>query len=95
MSYGTGTLDGLAYLKDTHPGDYGGVTYLRTLQGDERIVEAEGETTPIIRGYHLLPGSLQLSECHFMNTCGEVMIQAGLARDHRILNQSIRNLKKP
>jgi len=42
MSYGTGTLDGLAYLKDTHAGDYGGVTYLRTLQGDERIVEAEG-----------------------------------------------------
>ena len=42
MSYGTGSLDGLAYLKDTHAGDYGGVTYLRTLQGDERIVEAEG-----------------------------------------------------
>jgi len=42
MSNGTGTLDGLAYLKDTHAGDYGGVTYLRTLQGDERIVEAEG-----------------------------------------------------
>jgi len=42
MSYGTGTLDGLAYLKDAHAGDYGGVTYLRTLQGDERIVEAEG-----------------------------------------------------
>jgi YYY domain-containing protein len=42
MSYGTGTLDGLAYLKDTHAGDYGGVTFLRTLQGDERIVEAEG-----------------------------------------------------
>jgi len=42
MSYGTGTLDGLAYLKDSHAGDYGGVTYLRTLQGDERIVEAEG-----------------------------------------------------
>jgi len=42
MSYGTGTLDGLAYLKDSHTGDYGGVTYLRTLHGDERIVEAEG-----------------------------------------------------
>jgi YYY domain-containing protein len=42
MSYGTGTLDGLAYLKDSHAGDYGGVIYLRTLQGDERIVEAEG-----------------------------------------------------
>ena len=42
MSYGTGTLDGLAYLKDSHAGDYGGVTYLRTLHGDERIVEAEG-----------------------------------------------------
>ncbi len=42
MSYGTGTLDGLAYLKDSHAGDAGGVTYLRTLQGDDRIVEAEG-----------------------------------------------------
>jgi YYY domain-containing protein len=42
LSYGTGTLDGLAYLKDSHAGDAGGVTYLRTLQGDHRIVEAEG-----------------------------------------------------
>ena len=42
LNYGTGTLDGLAYLKDSHPGDSGGVAYLRTLQGDERIVEAEG-----------------------------------------------------
>jgi uncharacterized membrane protein len=42
LNYGTGTLDGLAYLKDSHTGDAGGVTYLRTLQGDERIVEAEG-----------------------------------------------------
>lgn len=42
LSYGTGTLDGLAYLKDSHAGDAGGVTYLRTLQGDYRIVEAEG-----------------------------------------------------
>jgi len=42
MSYGSGTLDGLAYLKDTHAGDAGGVTYLRTLQGYDRIVEAEG-----------------------------------------------------
>ncbi|MDD1695546.1 MAG: DUF2298 domain-containing protein [Methanoregula sp.] len=41
-NYGTGTLDGLAYLKDSHPGDAGGVTFLRTLRGDERIVEAEG-----------------------------------------------------
>ena len=42
LSYGTGTLDGLAYLKDSHAGDAGGVTYLRTLQGDYRLVEAEG-----------------------------------------------------
>jgi YYY domain-containing protein len=40
--YGTGTLDGLAYLKDSHAGDAGAVTFLRTLEGDERIVEAEG-----------------------------------------------------
>ena len=42
LSYGTGTLDGLAYLKDSHTGDAGGITYLRTLQSDDRIVEAEG-----------------------------------------------------
>jgi YYY domain-containing protein len=42
VSYGTGTLDGFAYLKDSHTGDAGGITYLRTLQGDDRIVEAEG-----------------------------------------------------
>ena len=39
--YGSGTLDGLAYLSVTHPGDAGAVAYLRTLPGDERIVEAE------------------------------------------------------
>jgi YYY domain-containing protein len=42
LSYGTGTLDGLAYLKDSHAGDFGAVTYLRSLHGDYRIVEAEG-----------------------------------------------------
>jgi YYY domain-containing protein len=42
LNYGTGTLDGLAYLKDTHAGDAGAIMYLRTLPGDERIVEAEG-----------------------------------------------------
>lgn len=40
--YGTGTLDGIAYLNDTHPGDAAAVAYLRTLSGNERIVEAEG-----------------------------------------------------
>ena len=40
--YGSGTLDGLAYLSATRPGDAGAVGYLRTLPGDERIVEAEG-----------------------------------------------------
>jgi uncharacterized membrane protein len=41
--YGTGTLDGLAYLSTTHPGDAGGVAYLRALPpGNDRIVEAEG-----------------------------------------------------
>jgi len=39
--YGTGTLDGLAYLSTTHPGDAGGVAYLRTLSGNEILVEAE------------------------------------------------------
>ena len=39
--YGTGTLDGLAYLSTTHPGDAGAVAYLRTLSGNEILVEAE------------------------------------------------------
>ncbi|MCK9592044.1 MAG: DUF2298 domain-containing protein [Methanoregula sp.] len=42
LGYGTGTLDGLAYLKDSHTGDAGGITYLRTLRSDDRIVEAGG-----------------------------------------------------
>jgi YYY domain-containing protein len=42
QNYGAGTLDGLAYLKDSHAADAGGVAYLRALQGDYRIVEAEG-----------------------------------------------------
>ena len=41
VSYGTGTLDGLAYLEGQHPGDAGAVAYLRTLGGDEILVEAE------------------------------------------------------
>lgn len=40
-AYGTGTLDGLAYLSSTHPGDAGAVAYLRTLTGNEILVEAE------------------------------------------------------
>jgi uncharacterized membrane protein len=40
--YGTETLDGLAYLENSHPGDAGAVAYLRAIPGDERIVEAEG-----------------------------------------------------
>jgi YYY domain-containing protein len=41
-NYGTGTLDGLAYLKDTHPADAKAVMFLRSLSGNELIVEAEG-----------------------------------------------------
>jgi YYY domain-containing protein len=40
--YGTGTLDGLTYLSNTHPGDAGAVAYLRSLPGNEILVEAEG-----------------------------------------------------
>lgn len=36
------TLDGLAYLSDYHPGDAAAVAYLRSLPGNEVIVEAEG-----------------------------------------------------
>jgi YYY domain-containing protein len=42
LSYGGRTLDGLAYLDSTHPGDAGGVAYLRNLTGNEIIVEAVG-----------------------------------------------------
>jgi uncharacterized membrane protein len=42
LNYGSRSLDGLAYLDTTHPGDAGGVAYLRNLTSDERIVEAEG-----------------------------------------------------
>ena len=42
LNYGSRSLDGLAYLDTNHPGDAGAVAYLRTLTGDERIVEAEG-----------------------------------------------------
>ncbi|MDD1686592.1 DUF2298 domain-containing protein [Methanoregula sp.] len=41
MGYGTGTLDGLAYLSTTHKGDAGAVAYLRTLPTGEILVEAE------------------------------------------------------
>lgn len=39
--YGTGTIDGLAYLSATHPEDAGAVMYLRTLSSNEILVEAE------------------------------------------------------
>ena len=42
QNYGTGSLDGLEYLNTTHPGDAAAVGYLRTLNGQEIIVEAEG-----------------------------------------------------
>ena len=58
-----------------------GITYLRTLPGDERIVEAEGGTIRITRGFHRSPGFLQLSVCHSTNSCGGVMIPAGSVRD--------------
>jgi len=41
VNYGSGTLDGLAYLDTQHPGDAGAVAYLRTLGGNEVLVEAE------------------------------------------------------
>jgi YYY domain-containing protein len=41
VSYGSGSLDGLAYLQEQHPGDAGAVAYLRTINGNEIIIEAE------------------------------------------------------
>ena len=42
ISYGTNTLDGLAYLQDSHSSDAPAIAYLRTLSGNEILVEAEG-----------------------------------------------------
>ena len=42
VSYGTHTLDGLAYLGESHPSDAPAIAYLRTLSSDEILVEAEG-----------------------------------------------------
>ena len=42
VSYGTHTLDGLAYIEDSHPGDASAIAYLRSLSGNEILVEAEG-----------------------------------------------------
>jgi YYY domain-containing protein len=41
INFGTGTLDGLAYLETQHPGDAAAVDFLRSLTGNERLVEAE------------------------------------------------------
>ncbi len=42
VSHGSGgTLDGLAYLEEQHPGDAAAIAYLRTIQGNEILVEAE------------------------------------------------------
>jgi len=38
---GYGTLDGLAYFEATRPGEAAAIEFLRTLDGDHRIVEAE------------------------------------------------------
>jgi len=41
VSNAPGTLDGLAFLETQHPADAGPVAYLRTLAGNEILVEAE------------------------------------------------------
>jgi YYY domain-containing protein len=42
ISYGTHTLDGLAYIRDSHPSDASAIAFLRNLSSNEIIVEAEG-----------------------------------------------------
>lgn len=67
--YGTGTLDGLAYLSTTHPGDAGGVAYLRNLTGNERLVEAEnGDYTYYSRisSFTGIPGIIGMPFHEFM-----------------------------
>jgi len=41
VSNSPGTLDGLAFLDTQHPSDAGAITYLRSLDGSEVLVEAE------------------------------------------------------
>ena len=41
VSNAPGTLDGLAFLETQHPADAGAITYLRSLDGSEILVEAE------------------------------------------------------
>lgn len=41
VSFGSGTLDGLAYLETQNPGDAGAIAYLRSLGSREILVEAE------------------------------------------------------
>ncbi|HPM61773.1 MAG TPA: hypothetical protein PK955_04775, partial [Methanoregulaceae archaeon] len=64
------TLNGLAWLDTTHPGDAEAIAFLRSLSGSYGIVEAEGEITGITRGYHHRPEFLPSSACHFTSICG-------------------------
>ncbi|MCQ1539351.1 hypothetical protein FTO68_10200 [Methanocalculus taiwanensis] len=41
--YGSVTLDGAAWLSEHHPGDAAAIRYLRSLEGNPRIVEAIGK----------------------------------------------------
>jgi len=43
FNYPSHTLDGLAYLEEENPGDAAAVAFLRTLGGDEVLVEAVGD----------------------------------------------------
>jgi YYY domain-containing protein len=42
FGYGSQTLDGEAYLAASHPGDAAAIAFLRGLEGEQVIVEAEG-----------------------------------------------------
>lgn len=41
VNHGSGTLDGLAFIESQYPGDAGAIAWLRTLKGNEILVEAE------------------------------------------------------
>ena len=89
--YGTGTLDGLAYLDTTHPGDAAAVAFLRNLTGNETIVEAKAGIIRIIPGSRRSPVSPGLSACRSTNLCGEAMIPAGSTPGLQISGQSMNN----
>ncbi|WP_292490165.1 hypothetical protein [Methanoculleus sp. 10] len=74
------TLDGLAYLDATRPGEAAAIDYLRTLGGSHRIVEAENGDYGYYSGSRLSPASPRSS--------GRSATGFDLARERRVVRGS-------